>query len=372
MTTEKAGQQQSILIVDDNPVNVQLLTGMLKKGGFKARAALSGKLAIQAVQNNPPDLVLLDINMPEMSGYEVCERLKADSALREIPIIFISALNETVDKIKAFQTGGVDYITKPFQFEEVEARVKTHLELRARGRELERSYEQLREAERLRDNLVHMLAHDLRNSLTAVSGYLGLIEMTGKKTLSQKTLGYVRKGAQSLATTVSMISTMLDVSRMEAGVLKLMPIRFDVAALIKAVLSDMEALQGQGELQFDPPSGDYYASADRELIRRVLQNLVDNALKAIPAGGAVRVNVEQEDGCVRMTVQDNGPGIRKEDQERIFEKFGQADLGFGKGKYSTGLGLAFCKLAVETHGGRIGVESEEGKGSTFWFDLPVA
>lgn len=120
----------TILIVDDTPANVQVLSGMLKEHGYKTRVALSGEFALQAVQNNPPDLILLDINMPEMDGYTVCQHLKADEQLREIPVIFISALTETMDKVKAFDVGGVDYVTKPFQFAEVEARVVTHLKLR--------------------------------------------------------------------------------------------------------------------------------------------------------------------------------------------------------------------------------------------------
>jgi two-component system, sensor histidine kinase and response regulator len=372
MTQESAAQsEQDILVVDDNPVNVQLLTGLLKKEGFKVRAVLSGKLALQAARNNPPDLILLDINMPEMNGYEVCERLKDDKDLAAIPVIFISALNETIDKVRAFRVGGVDYITKPFQFEEVKARVETHLELHARKRELEQSYRQLREAERLRDSLVHMLAHDLRNSLTAASGYLDLIELAGRKTLSRENLEYVRRGAQSVATTVAMLSTMLDVSRMEAGVMKLNLTGCDLVSIAKAVLTEVEALWGEAECALDAPAGEAYVTVDRDVMRRVLQNLVGNALKSIPPDGWVRLGIEPGDGCIRVTVRDNGCGIPQGDLERIFEKFGQADSGYGKGPRSSGLGLTFCKLAVDAHHGRIGVESEVGKGSTFWFELPM-
>ena len=164
----------NVIVVDDTPANLQLLTGMLKERGYKVRPVPSGKLALQAAKNDPPDLILLDIMMPEMDGYEVCERLKADEKLREIPVIFISALNETMDKVRAFGVGGVDYVTKPFQFEEVDARVRTHLELQRQRRKLKENYEQLRRLEELRDNLVHMIVHDLRNPLTGISGFLDL------------------------------------------------------------------------------------------------------------------------------------------------------------------------------------------------------
>ena len=151
----------SIMVVDDTPANLRLLTGMLKERGYKVRPVSSGKFALQTAKHDPPDLILLDIIMPEMNGYEVCECLKADEQLSGIPVIFISALNETMDKVKAFKVGGVDYVTKPFQFEEVQARVATHLELRRQKRLVQESNEQLRKLEELRDNLVHMVVHDM-------------------------------------------------------------------------------------------------------------------------------------------------------------------------------------------------------------------
>ena len=371
--TQEATQdiEQSILVVDDNPANVQLLSRMLKERGYKVRAALSGKLALQAVRNNAPDLVLLDINMPEMSGYDVCEEMKADEVTRGIPVIFISALNETMDKVRAFEAGGVDYITKPFQFKEVEARVHTHLELCRQRKALQWSYAQLSEAERLRDNLVHMIAHDLRNSFTAISGYFELIMLTDGKALSQKSVGYLRKGADSITALVGMINTMLDVSRMEAGAMKPNCAPCDLVTVAKKVLSDMDAIRGKAEFILDTAVQCQMANADRDLVMRVVQNLVSNALKSIPSDGWVRVGVEAKEGGVRVTVSDNGPGIPAEYREKIFEKFGKVETGEGSSKYSTGLGLTFCKLAVEAHAGRIGVESEIGGGSTFWFELPL-
>src|SRR3954468_6013935 len=141
-----AGQPASILVVDDTAANLQVLAGMLKDRGYKVRPVPSGKLALLAARRDPPDLILLDINMPEMNGYDVCERLKADDLLKGIPVIFISALNDQLDKVRAFAIGGVDYITKPFQMEELQARVETHLKLRRLQIELEASNARLAEA----------------------------------------------------------------------------------------------------------------------------------------------------------------------------------------------------------------------------------
>src|SRR3989339_730306 len=172
ITPEVQQKSPDILVVDDTPANLQLLTGMLKERGYRVRPVPSGKLAIQAARSQTPDLILLDVNMPEMNGYEVCEQFKADAALREIPVLFISALGETMDKMKAFAVGGVDYVTKPFQFEEVDARVQTHLKLRRlqieqerQNRQLRESYDQLKKLEELQDNLTHMIIHDMRSPL---------------------------------------------------------------------------------------------------------------------------------------------------------------------------------------------------------------
>jgi serine phosphatase RsbU (regulator of sigma subunit) len=170
-----AAQPASILVVDDTPANLQVLAGMLKDRGYKVRPAPSGKLALQAARRDPPDLILLDINMPEMNGYEVCERLKADDVLKGIPIIFISALTEPLDKVKAFATGGVDYLTKPFQMEELHARVETHLKLRRLQIELE-EYSRHLELARERLKLDLELARDVQRGflpqrLPAVAGY---------------------------------------------------------------------------------------------------------------------------------------------------------------------------------------------------------
>ena len=361
--------EQTILVVDDNPANVQLLSRMLKERGYRVRAALGGELALSAVRNNAPDLILLDINMPEMNGYEVCEHLKADEATRCIPIIFISALTETADKVRAFDAGGVDYITKPFQFREVEARVHTHLQLCRQQKELELSYARLREAENLRDSLVHMIAHDLRNSLTAVSGYYELVMLKDGNALSEKSVNYLRRGEESVSSLVRMINTMLDVSRMEAGALKLNPTSFNLVSVASRVLADMEIMRGRIDLALDSPVEDKVVTADRDLITRVMQNLVGNALKCVATDGWVTLGIEPGEDTVRVMVKDNGPGIAQEYHQKIFEKFGKAENGSGSNRNSTGLGLAFCKLAIEAHGGKIGVASEPGKGSTFWFEL---
>lgn len=360
----------NVIVVDDTPANLQLLTGMLKERGYKVRPVPSGKLALQAAKNDPPDLILLDIMMPEMDGYEVCERLKADEKLREISVIFISALNETMDKVRAFVVGGVDYVTKPFQFEEVNARVSTHLELQRQRRKLKENYEQLRRLEELRDNLVHMIVHDLRNPLTGISGFLDLALALERETLTEDGLEYLQTAKRSTKAVIDMVSAVLDVSKMEAGEMKLHLAECDLVRIAADLMSDMQSLKEAREMILDAPPAPVTVVADKDLILRVIQNLLGNALKFTPSDGWIRLGIEPDENRVCVRVWDNGPGIPPEYQERIFEKFGQVEARANRQKHSTGLGLTFCKLAVEAHGGSVGVESEVDKGSTFWFVLP--
>lgn len=366
----------SILVVDDTPENLQLLSGMLKGCGYKARPVPSGEMALRAAANDPPDLILLDINMPEMNGYQVCGRLKADPSLAPIPVIFISALNETMDKVKAFSLGGVDYVTKPFQFEEVHARVETHLklhhlqkELEHRNQQLQENYDRLRELETLRDNLVHMIIHDLRSPLGLMAGYLDLIKSKLSDKIPPTELGYVEIVGKHTEHLLDMVTTLLDVSRMEANQMPLRRERFDLVAEAHAAVDALGTLAGHRSFSVEAESASVPTHADKDVIRRVINNLIGNALKFTPDDGRITVTVRTRDSLARLAVTDTGSGIPVEYHKKIFEKFGQVDK--HAPRHSTGLGLTFCKLAIEAHGGQIGLESIVGKGSTFWFTLPA-
>jgi len=368
-----------ILLVDDTPANLQLLSGMLKEQGYKVRPVPSGKLALQVAQIEPPDLILLDILMPEMNVYEVCEKLKADDRLKEIPVIFISALSETIDKVKAFSVGGVDYVTKPFQFEEVHARVRTHLELRRQKQELQKSYEQLKELGSLRDGMTHMIAHDMRSPLSLMSILFQALEKGEIKNMSEKNRQLVHNGALSTLRLIQMVDSLLDINKLEAGHEELNLTDCNLTDTSKLILREYEHLRENRRFIFDTKSLPVHVICDSGLISRVIRNLLMNALKLTPKDGIISIEVgsiengvSQSDGSAgkkksaRVSVQDNGQGIPSHYLGKIFDKFVQVE----SREYSTGLGLTFCKLAVEAHGGRIGVESEEGKGSTFWFTLP--
>ncbi|HVU18137.1 MAG TPA: hybrid sensor histidine kinase/response regulator [Candidatus Didemnitutus sp.] len=361
--SEKPGD---ILVVDDTPANLQLLVGMLKEQGWKVRPVPSGEMALRAVNASPPDLILLDITMPGMDGFEVSRQLKNNPATRSIPIIFISALDETEQKVRAFAAGGVDYVTKPFQLTEVEARVRTQLEMRRQRVALERSYEQLREMERLRDDLTHMIAHDMRTPLLGLQLAIELLAMPPTAG-GEPPVDIMKHARSAVATLIEMVNQMLDVSRLESGKITPHRISADLVPLVAQSVESIRLLAGTRTLTVAPMTS-ALLETDAELIARVLANLLGNAVKFTLPNGTINVTLNETPAMWRVAVTDDGPGIAPENHRKIFEKFGQAHT--QQQRKGTGLGLTFAKLAVESLGGTIGVRSAPGAGSTFWFELP--
>ena len=269
--------------------------------------------------------------------------------------------------MRAFHVGGVDYITKPFQIDEIEARVRTHLELRRQKRELQANYERLRELEELRDGLVHMIVHDMRSPLAVFSIAVEVMGDALPKT-DANLVEMVTAARQSSKNLSRMISDLLDISRLESSQMPLHPTQGDLVALAQETRESSSALC-EGHCIVVEDSEPVLATYDAELIGRVLGNLIGNALKFVPKDGEIRLSVRREDQHARVAVIDHGAGIAPEFHRKIFDKFSQVEI--RKARRGVGLGLAFCKLAVEAHGGQIGVISEPGQGSTFWFTLPL-
>ncbi|MBK9517780.1 MAG: hybrid sensor histidine kinase/response regulator [Anaeromyxobacter sp.] len=370
-----------ILVVDDTPENLALLAAMLKGRAYHVRAVPSGALALRAAQAEAPDLVLLDISMPELDGYEVCRRLKADPALREIPVIFLSALSETFDKVKAFQAGGVDYVTKPFKVEEMAARIETHLSLRRlrldleqRNQELARSYGRLEALEQARQALVQMVVHDLKSPLACIQLSADLLRQDA---------GLVGEHLQSLEDVRSMSRVMnrmvldvLDVARTDQAGLRASLAPLDVRGLLADLSHEVRGLAGRARksLAVEVDGGlPELVSADRDLVRRLLLNLLDNSIKYAPRDSQVSL-VARPAGPAgwRLEVRDTGRGIPEAHRQRIFEPYArlERDLDQSAG-VSRGLGLAFCRMAAEAHGGRIWVEENRPQGSAFLVELPL-
>ncbi len=358
----------NILVVDDTPSNLALLTCTLRDRGYVVRPVPNGALAFRAAVAQPPDLVLLDVAMPGLDGFEVCALLKADPRLSDIPVIFLTAHTDTAEKVRAFEVGGIDYVTKPFRCEEVVARVETHLELRRQKRELRDSYDRLAELERLRDSLVHMVVHDLRSPLTALGG---LLSMIGYRVGEQdpQTRRDVETCMSISSRIVDMLTAVLDASKLEAGAMQVDLCLCDLAQITTHVIAEMRGLALDRNVLFGSPP--VPAVADPQLITRVVQNLLGNALRFTPRQGTIRIEIAVTEESIRFAMTDEGKQVPRELKPRIFEKYGAVQAGGGKGIFSTGLGLPFCRMAVEAHGGAIGVDDRPDQpGSTFWFTLP--
>jgi two-component system, sensor histidine kinase and response regulator len=360
----------SILLVDDTLENLRLLSSMLTEQGYETRPVTSGHQALQAASLAPPDLILLDINMPEMNGYQLCARLKQMEQLRDVPVIFLTALSDTSDKIKAFEAGGVDYITKPFHLDEVLARVKAHVVLRRTRAELSRSYDRLQALEKLRDDLVHMVVHDLRSPLAVIVGSLELLQSGLGSTLDHQAAEDLSAAVDAAGVISAMTKDLLDVSRLEDGKMPIARTKTDLIKLARGVAVSLRAVDRTRmiEVVSDEP---VELACDDRLMQRVLENLVNNAIKHTPAGGRICVSATRTGDRVRVAVHDEGPGVPPEARERIFEKFETLAARNARDYHSVGLGLAFCKLAIEAHGGTIGVEAGKLRGSVFWFEVPA-
>lgn len=361
------GTKGDIVLVDDAPDNLRLLVDLLGPHGYRVRPFTCGAAAWRAVRARTPDLILLDVTMPGWDGYEVCRRLKADERTRDVPVVFLSALEDALGKVKAFEAGGIDYVTKPFQPEEVLARVEMHLDLARHRRALADSYHHLRSLEQARDTFIHMVAHDLRSPLWSIELALAGVEsaLGRREPAIRRTLQQVRGEIHG---TLEMIAGMLELSRLEQRTLPLRCETFDCAALARAVVKDSGRLAGARRLRVtgaDPLP----LRADPALVRRVLQNLVGNAVKFTDAQGSIEVALAREPTAVCVEVRDDGVGLDAGQQAALFSRTGRKPPVAGGRGY--GIGLAFVQAAVEAHGGTVGVRSRIGEGSNFWFTLPT-
>jgi two-component system sensor histidine kinase/response regulator len=362
-----------LLVVDDDAMNRDVLSRRLERQGHRVRTASSGAIALQLMQENAFEVVLLDIMMPDMDGYEVLGRLKADERLRHVPVIMISAIDEVQSVVRCIEAGAEDYLAKPFDPTLLKARIGASLE-KKRGldresvlyEQLQKNYRRLEEVEKLRDDMRNMIVHDLRTPLTAVIVGVEMLGSHGDLSASQRDMVNIAAGGGK--TLLGMINDLLDVEKMESGTSQLRYERLSAAALIAAAVEQVGSLaEMEGTSLVMELRGDLLFEGDENKLSRTLVNLIGNAIKFTHAG-TVTISASPDGADIRFAVRDTGAGIPPEAFERIFEKFGQLDAG---NRVGTGLGLAFCKLAVEAHGGRIEVESKPGAGSTFSFTVPV-
>lgn len=361
-----------VLIADDLAPNRKMLEDTLKAVNYEVRTAKDGAEALQLCAEIEFDTVLLDVMMPHFTGYEVCAHLRSQPATEHIPVILVTALTGRNDRIQGVEAGANDFLIKPVDIQDVILRVRNSVRMKRLHDELRRNYQQLLESERLRDDLTHMVIHDMRNLLLGVSGNLQLLQMLAGSVLDAQQIRPVHAARKSTDSLQSMITSLLDISRIEGGQMPVEIGTHNLKELTVSAIAELGARTSYISIVNDiAPSTK--TRCDRDLTGRVLQNLVANAMDFVPPqnGRIWLESAENEDGSIRISVSDNGIGIPEEFRTQIFEKFASGPRGGAAAKRpSAGLGLAFCKLAVEAHGGQIGVETGEGGGSRFWFALP--
>jgi two-component system, sensor histidine kinase and response regulator len=371
----------AILIVDDVPTNLNVLMQFLENTGFDVLVATDGEGAIEQAAYALPDIILLDVMMPVMDGFETCRRLKANPVTQDIPVIFMTALSDTLDKVYGFELGAADYITKPLHQEEVVARVNAHLTMHRQKQELERQkqeIEQLREQDRLhfeklaylKDQMLSTASHDLKNPLTTIVTVVALLRryISADDTRIQKKLDSIESSVDYMR---DLIANLLDLARLETGA-AVQKQEAKLKQLMQTSISHVTMLADEKHIKLHVrlPENDVTVSCDSFQVGQVLQNLISNALKYTPEGGTVEVSAKLQETMVTFQISDNGFGIPEKDIPRIFEKFYRVNSTEHQGIAGTGLGLAIVREIVQQHGGNVEVKSKLGEGSTFSFSIP--
>ena len=365
-----------VLVVDDISQNLQVVGTMLRAEGYHVTPATSGSQALERAQSRPPDLILLDLMMPDMNGLEVCRRLKTDPSTREIPIIFLTASNEMEHLVKGFEAGAVDYVTKPFNAPELLARIRTHLELK-------HARQQLREMNNEKNEFMGIAAHDLRNPLGAITGFAEIIleEIEPLQPPAPESWARATKEATDCARRirdtskrmVEMVQNLLDANRIERGEMKLSLSPVDLCPMVASVIETQRprATAKEQTIHLESESAPVVVLVDPSVAVQVLENLVSNAVKYSPPGKDMFVRLKKHAQGVRVEVQDQGPGLSAEDQKKLFGKFARLSSKPTAGEHSTGLGLSIVKKMVEAMNGRVWCESELGHGATFIVEFPT-
>ncbi|MEI6681631.1 MAG: response regulator [Bacteroidota bacterium] len=408
------GSQYRILIVDDNPQNLQVLGRLLQEKNYEIEFSTNGMAALEWLQLQPFDLILLDINMPEMDGFEVCRRIRSEASLNNVPVIFLSADSDRESILKGFEFGAQDYVTKPFDSRELAVRVRTHLSLKESLEKLERANryleekvaertahlreanekltslngelleakEKAEESDRLKSAFLTNMSHEIRTPMNGILGFAGLLSTPGLTGAEQEEfLTLIQKSGERM---LNIIGELVDISKIESGTMGIHLQEVNINEQIEYIyrLLKAGALDKNVGISFKTGLPDEQAImvTDKEKLYSIWTNLVKNAIKYTDEGSiefgyeTVPMEGAMPDGKpagISFYVRDTGIGIRRDRQEAIFERFIQADIVDVQARQGAGLGLSIARAYVEMLGGEISVESEPGKGSVFHFRLPA-
>ena len=363
----------SILVVDDNKENLKVVSNFLKTEGYQIALAISAEDARRIISENPIDLILLDVMMPGTDGFTFCRQLKEDPEFIEIPVIFLTAKTETSDLVEGFKAGGVDYITKPFQREELIARVDNHIALAHAKQQVREQAEEIRKINLTKDRLYSVIAHDIKSPFSNIS-----------MLISSLAEGYLEAGTeeydeilQSINTstqeTYGLLENLLQWTRSQTGDLHQAPEPLNIGEIIDNTCRVLRPQAGKKGVGLDYQAEEnLIIQADRNMLQSILHNLISNAIKFTHEGGKVSVNAFGKESQSIIRVQDNGVGIPKENLKKLFEDKGQLTTRGTSDEKGSGLGLLLVKDFVQKNHGSIEADSVLDEGSTFTLKFPLA
>lgn len=361
-----------ILIVDDVVSNVLLLKILLTNEKFQVCTANCGNACIEQAKKEHPDLILLDVMMPDISGFDTAVILKKDPETQDIPIIFLTALNTPADLVHGFQVGANDFLTKPFNKEELVMRVVQQISLVAAKRIIVQQNEELRRTISNRDKMYSVIAHDLRSPMASIRMVLNLaVSVISPDTVGEEIFGLLDKANRETEEAHDLLDNLLKWTKSQTGRLNVVYQDFELDDVIPGVVDIfmMIAEMKKIKLQYVPSDEKLKVRADNDMIKTVIRNFISNAIKFTPEGKGIEVYYKHEGDFARICVQDHGVGIAADRLDSIFRK-GETTYGTG-GEEGSGLGLQLCQDFARKNGGDAYVESVEGEGSTFSFTIPL-
>lgn len=363
--------QSNIIIIDDQTQNLKILAEILQSAGYRVRPSNDPRLALKSAIMEAPDLIMLDIKMPDMDGFEVCRRLKEAPETKEIPVLFVSGLNDIEDQLKGFEVGGVDYISKPVRREEVLARVHTHLSISRHARELYQAQLELKLANRSKSQFLSNMRHEFYTPLNTIIGMSHILKETITNNNQLKTLDKIENSAHRL---LSIIREMFDFIQIESGKIKIDNFDFDLRKTMNKafkILSDRarnKELKINVKVDSEIPT---LLNGDSERLLQILTILIDNAVKFTGDGGRINIDshvykLSKERVTIEFIVRDTGVGIQPELISKLFKPFTQADGSMTRQYEGVGLGLIIAKQLSDLMNGHIRVESKLGEGTAFY------
>lgn len=373
MNMEINPSEYKILIVDDVMSNVLLLKVLLTNEKFAIATANNGQQALEQVDKEHPDLVLLDVMMPDLSGFEVAQRLKANPDTADIPIIFLTALNSTTDIVKGFQVGANDFISKPFNKEELIIRVTHQISLVAAKRIILKKTEELQRTIAGRDKLYSVIAHDLRSPMGSIKMVLNMLILNlPAEKIGDEMYELLTMANQTTEDVFSLLDNLLKWTKSQIGSLNVVYQDIDVVEVVDSVVDIFNIVAGLKKITIREEKPEKLpVNADIDMLKTVIRNLLSNAIKFSNEGSEVLVKMEEQGDMVVVSVKDDGCGIDEEGQKKLLHTDTHFSTFGTKNEEGSGLGLLLCQDFVVKNGGKLWFTSKKGEGSTFYFSIPL-